>query len=197
MLSFTLHFICAIIVLVGALNWGLVGALNFNLVKYINDATFNNELFEKLVYTLVGVAGLYMLFNRTYYLPFLGKTVMPSSAVKPYEQPSTSAILFPLDIVDKDAKLVVYWAAKPASGNKLLENKLSGPYEAYDDYSNYGVAEVKDGKVTIKIECPQQYSVNKFGVMKKVLPKHMHYRTVHTNGIFSEIRTVDLGGKCK
>lgn len=190
MQSFTVHLICAIIILVGAINWGSIGLFGINLVKSLNDVTFQNTSFEQMIYIIVGLAGLYMMFNRTYYLPFLGKTVMPPSAMQEHQINSNTAKTFELDNLD-DANLVVYWAAKPSTSNEM-----AGPEKAYEDYSNYGVSKVVDGKATIKVECPQQYQVNKFGIMKKVLPKHVHYRTIHSNGIFSEIRTLDVSGSC-
>jgi hypothetical protein len=46
----------AVLVVVGALNWGLVGFANFDLVK----TTFGDmSMFSRVVYGLVGIAGLY------------------------------------------------------------------------------------------------------------------------------------------
>lgn len=47
---------CAILVVVGALNWGLVGAANFDLV-----AAFFGPMsaLSRAVYLLVGLAGVY------------------------------------------------------------------------------------------------------------------------------------------
>lgn len=43
---------------IGALNWGLIGLFQFNLVAWIfGDMT----LASRIVYTLVGVSGLYLL----------------------------------------------------------------------------------------------------------------------------------------
>ncbi len=44
---------CAVLVVIGALNWGLVGAANFDLV-----ATLFGPM-SRVVYLLVGVAGVY------------------------------------------------------------------------------------------------------------------------------------------
>ena len=53
------HWIAAILVFVGALNWGLVGLFDFNLVSWI----FGNwPVVERIVYVLVGLAGIMMLF---------------------------------------------------------------------------------------------------------------------------------------
>jgi uncharacterized membrane protein YuzA (DUF378 family) len=52
----TLDVLAAVLVVVGALNWGLVGAFNFDLV-----ATLFGEgaMLSRLVYVLVGLAGLF------------------------------------------------------------------------------------------------------------------------------------------
>ena len=45
-----------ILIIVGAINWGLIGILNFNLVELIfGDMTF----LARTVYTLVGISGLW------------------------------------------------------------------------------------------------------------------------------------------
>lgn len=53
-----LNIITLVLVIVGALNWGLVGAFNFDLVAAIFgvDSSASN-----LVYILVGLAGIYQL----------------------------------------------------------------------------------------------------------------------------------------
>ena len=51
--------IANILVIVGALNWGLVGILDINLVTMILPA----GMMVKLVYSLVGLSGLLMLMK--------------------------------------------------------------------------------------------------------------------------------------
>jgi len=58
------NIIALILVIVGAVNWGLVGIANVDLVTLI----FGNNLFSgevsvisKIVFILVGIAGLYSL----------------------------------------------------------------------------------------------------------------------------------------
>ena len=53
-----LDWIALILVLVGALNWGLVGLLSFDLVAYLFGAL---SILSLLVYDLVGLAALYMI----------------------------------------------------------------------------------------------------------------------------------------
>jgi uncharacterized membrane protein YuzA (DUF378 family) len=51
--------IAAVLVIVGALNWGLVGIADFNLVA----ALFGTSILASIVYVLVGLAGAYQLFR--------------------------------------------------------------------------------------------------------------------------------------
>ena len=60
-----LDIIALILVIIGAINWGLIGLFNFNLVDIIFGAM---SIVSRIIYTLVGFAGLYsikFLFNRT------------------------------------------------------------------------------------------------------------------------------------
>ncbi|MBW8308366.1 MAG: DUF378 domain-containing protein [Candidatus Paracaedibacteraceae bacterium] len=55
-----LGIICEILLIIGAINWGLVGLFDLNLVNLL----FNfSPLLEKAVYSLVGIAGLYILYR--------------------------------------------------------------------------------------------------------------------------------------
>lgn len=52
-------WIVTVLVIVGAINWGLVGLLDWNLVAKI----FGDGAATKAVYDLVGLAGLYMIYT--------------------------------------------------------------------------------------------------------------------------------------
>jgi uncharacterized protein len=54
-----LNIIAWALVIIGAVNWGLVGAFDFNLVSAIFGS--NTALAARIVYILVGLAGLYCL----------------------------------------------------------------------------------------------------------------------------------------
>ena len=56
-----------ILVIVGALNWLLVGLFKFNLVSMIFGAT---SIVSAIVYTLVGIAGLWLIFFIFAFKPF-------------------------------------------------------------------------------------------------------------------------------
>ena len=53
-----IDWVALILVLVGALNWGLVGFFDFDLVKTIFG---NMTTLTRVVYDLVGLAALYMI----------------------------------------------------------------------------------------------------------------------------------------
>ena len=55
--------IALILIIIGAINWGLIGIFNFNLV----DAIFGTmSVISRIIYALVGISGLWgikLLFN--------------------------------------------------------------------------------------------------------------------------------------
>lgn len=55
-----LDWFAQVLVLLGALNWGLVGAFRLDLVQTILGTS---PALVQLVYILVGLAGLYMLYK--------------------------------------------------------------------------------------------------------------------------------------
>ena len=50
--------IALVLVIIGALNWGLIGAFNFNLVSFLFGT---GTVLSRIIYGLVGVAGLWAL----------------------------------------------------------------------------------------------------------------------------------------
>lgn len=54
----TFDTIALILIIVGAINWGLIGFFGFDLVRIIfGDMT----LISRIIYALVGISGLYAL----------------------------------------------------------------------------------------------------------------------------------------
>jgi uncharacterized membrane protein YuzA (DUF378 family) len=170
------------LLLIGAVNWGAIGAFNFNLVAYLNDHTFNSEVAERFFYIILGIVAIYFLFRQSYYLPFLGETVLPPSAFTLYKQPDANRSL--TIAVDKNASKVIYWAARPEG----VHGAVLDPKSAYGDFSNYGIVAVKDGQVTLEYKYPQAYQVN--SVLS--LPHHVHYRLIYDTGFLSSIKTIFL-----
>ena len=51
----TLQKVCLVLLIIGAINWGLIGLFDFNLVETL----FGTEnVMTRIVYALVGIAGI-------------------------------------------------------------------------------------------------------------------------------------------
>jgi len=48
-----------LLVIIGALNWGLIGLFNFDLVATLFGG--QNALLSRIIYSLIGAAGLYAI----------------------------------------------------------------------------------------------------------------------------------------
>lgn len=60
----SLNLITLILVIVGALNWGLVGIFEFDLVAAVVGKDFGEvNALSRIVYILVAVSGVYQLSN--------------------------------------------------------------------------------------------------------------------------------------
>jgi len=54
----TVDYIALVLVVVGAINWGLVGFFGFGLVRVIfGDMT----MFSRIIYAIIGICGLYAI----------------------------------------------------------------------------------------------------------------------------------------
>lgn len=61
----TVSRIAIILVVIGAINWGLIGLFGFDLVA----AVFGDMSgFSRIIYSLVGLAGIYIAFRLPRYL---------------------------------------------------------------------------------------------------------------------------------
>lgn len=60
----TVHKVCLVFTIIGAINWGLIGFFDFNLVEAL---FMENNTIARIVYSLVGICGLInvgLLFNH-------------------------------------------------------------------------------------------------------------------------------------
>lgn len=55
-----LDWLTCVLVIVGAINWGLVGAFDFDLVDWLFGLT---SALARLIYILIGLSGIYMIFK--------------------------------------------------------------------------------------------------------------------------------------
>lgn len=56
-----IDWISLVLIIIGALNWGLIGLFKFNLVK----AVLGEGAYARTVYSLVGLGGLYAIYLVT------------------------------------------------------------------------------------------------------------------------------------
>lgn len=145
----------------------------------------NESILHKTAAMAVFISGLWIGISRDTYLPFLGRTAIPPTVLKDsaYPQHSNTTIVLNLPHVSNGTK-VVYWGAKPATQVK------SNPMQAYDDFSNAGVAIVVNGKATLRFHCPGQYIVGSL----KTLNRHVHYRVYDRRGLLGPVKTHNV--KC-
>jgi uncharacterized membrane protein YuzA (DUF378 family) len=173
------HKVAMILVIIGAINWGLVGTLRVNLVERL----FGRGLASRAIYILVGIAALSMMFYRDTYLPFLGETVFPCSLLSTQTPPGATRDV--LVYVRPGAK-VLYWATEPTDG-AATPNYL----KAYGGYENAGVAIADDsGRAVLRVREPQPYTVPPFN---RTLSSHIHYRVCGgPAGFIGQVKTLFL-----
>jgi uncharacterized membrane protein YuzA (DUF378 family) len=53
-----IDYVALIIVIIGAINWGLIGFFKFDLVSFLCG---NMSILSRIIYAVVGLAGLYQL----------------------------------------------------------------------------------------------------------------------------------------
>jgi uncharacterized membrane protein YuzA (DUF378 family) len=174
------HKLAMLLVIAGALNWGL-SVYQINIVEIINSYLDNTigtiTHFNKLIYITIAIAGLYLV-NRDNFLPFLGKTFIPTSVIplKTNKFQDDSVI-----IQVKPNSKVIYWAAKKSNQDK------PDVWNAYDDYSNSGVIMADpEGKAVLKLQKGSGYIVPG----GKYIKPHVHYRYERKPGKLSRIETV-------
>ena len=58
-----------VLTIIGGINWGLVGLFSFDLVAFI-FGTGASAMLSRIIYSLVGIAGLWLIFYWVVYNPF-------------------------------------------------------------------------------------------------------------------------------
>ena len=71
--------VAGLLVVVGAVNWGLVGAFNKNLVSSLLGS---GTMAEKVVYIVIGIAGIMKLVSCFITCPLAKKCDAPSTETK-------------------------------------------------------------------------------------------------------------------
>jgi uncharacterized membrane protein YuzA (DUF378 family) len=175
------HMVIMGLILIGGLNW-LSTAFGYNLVEMLNNTInqfFNSNIpIDKIIYVIGGLCAVHIMFKLDTWLPFLGKTILPDNLI-PLSVPHNTDTIVKVKV--KPNSKVIYWAALPRGKNPTVE-------EAYDDYSNSGVAiSDSEGNVNLLILEGTSYKVPSGSIIKK----HIHYRELDQEyGFLGEVKTV-------
>ena len=150
----------------------------YNPSKFLTQ----NKIINLIVILIVVASIIYNLFNRNFYLSFLGCTVYPCGSLAekiPSNADKTVTVHVPPNVN------VIYWASEPS--NPELQ-PIADPWEAYANYDNSGVVKADStGKAVLRIRSPSSYNV---GLFNKTLKTHIHYRICKHPGMLSDIKTV-------
>lgn len=174
-----LYMIVIILILVGSVNWFSIAVTGQDLVRLVLAPRF-----VRIVYGIVGIAGLALLFNRDIYLPFLGETLVPAAAL---EQRVPQNANDQVTVTTTPGSKVLYWTTEP---NPTQGKELATWDVAYGGYENSGVA-VADtsGKAILRFRGPPQpYKVP----MKGRLDPHVHFRVTDSNGFMGRVQSLFL-----
>jgi uncharacterized membrane protein YuzA (DUF378 family) len=178
-----MHMFFMSLVIIGSINWG-AHAVGYNIVdilsRKINNIFNSNLPINKIIYLIVGIAGVWLASKRTTWLPFLGKSVLPENLVplKQNNKPDTVIQISTLPNVK-----IAYWAA-------LNKGDTTDVTTAYGNYENSGVVMSDgEGNASLAIMNGTGYTLPS-GV---VLNKHIHYRIIglpDADGMMGKIETV-------
>ncbi|VBB17716.1 hypothetical protein YASMINEVIRUS_179 [Yasminevirus sp. GU-2018] len=169
-----LHIVAIILILLGAVNTTTC-LFDVNLVQGLGNYTHDSV--SSALYVLIGLSVLYIMFDRSTYLPFLGESVFPCHILAPRTPVGADQ---QVKIKTRPNTKIVYWAAEPD------KNSDRGYQEAYKSYQNSGVV-VSDrkGVAVLQVKKPSGYKVpfSKLGA-------HIHYRECVNKNMLNEVKTV-------
>lgn len=180
-----LELLAKLFLIIGGINYLFIGLTDgdINIFDYLGNHTIINA-----IYLIIGLSSLYFILNRDYYLPFLGHTVVPIVSNKNFENVKNIKLSnLPPNVV------VLAWGSKESS--QIYED----PFKAYGDYENTVISRSDaNGNAVVQLPCPSSYYVNKFGILKHKLKRHIHYRyeIPKYKGLFSRVYTKYLDENC-
>ena len=65
-----LDYIVLVLVIIGAVNWGLVGFFGLDLVAFLFGSM---SILSRIVYAVIGICGLYAIFCGLYAISYCGR----------------------------------------------------------------------------------------------------------------------------
>jgi uncharacterized membrane protein YuzA (DUF378 family) len=171
------HMIIIILVLAGALNWLTIGLFGVDVVR-LGLAPRH----ARWIYIVIGAAALFLVLRRDIYLPFLGETVLPGSALTIKTPQNANE---QVSIKTLPSTKVVYWAAEPDPNQGT---DVPDWTQAYSEFENSGVAlSDKSGNAILRFRGPPQ--TYKVPVMGK-LESHVHFRVCDPTGMMGPVQTM-------
>ena len=175
-----LHFISAVLLTIGALNWGTIGLLGKNFIAQLFS---EQRMIATFIYIVIGLAGLYLILERDLYLPFLSQGILPCNLLQ-VSPPDNWETRVPVEVPPN--AFVVYWAAE-----KRISPVMLTAEQAYNGFTNSGVALADaNGNAVLHLRNPQSYTVSTFGLFNQTLEPHVHYRVCSRgSGKLSEVKT--------
>lgn len=174
-----MRFTAHIIIMACALCF--VGHLGgYNPTRYVMKYKFVSFL----VILSVVASILYYIFNRNFYLPFLGWAVYPCGSLAekvPLNADTSVTVTVPPNVN------VIYWASEPTDAET---QPISNPWDAYANYENSGVVRAdQSGNAVLRFRSPSSYNV---GLLNKTLKRHVHYRVCKHPGMLSDVKTINV-----
>jgi uncharacterized membrane protein YuzA (DUF378 family) len=170
-----LRMLGMIILIIAGLNCGSSALFQYNFINELGKP------YSTVIYALIGLVALLFMFDRDFYLSFLGRCASPCSSMT-LKTPENASLSVSVR-VPPNVK-VVYWGAEPN------DTTVNNPWDAYASYENSGVVLAdENGLATLLVRPPANYQV---GAFNTTLRKHIHYRYCENNGMMSPIYTVKL-----
>jgi uncharacterized membrane protein YuzA (DUF378 family) len=167
--------VAMVLLVIGALNWFFLAVANMNVLEMMVGKSI-----ASILYVLVGISSFAIMFDRDTYLPFLGPSLTPCSALQNREPPGATK---EVKIIVPANRKIIYWAAEPASESL---KSLNSAMEAYQKFDNAGVATANaDGIAILKVREPQSYKVPFMGKLES----HVHYRVCGESGFMGRVQT--------
>ena len=161
-----------ILIIFGAVHCGTIGFIRLNLINYLTNAILDIPYINRYIYMCIGIAAIRLVFKKDYYLPFLGKTMLPCSTLS-LKTPANASIA--TTIKTKPNVNVIYWVIDNEDDMEVRDR----PWKVYDIYSNSGVAlSDNNGYAVLKVRSPNSSK------------SHINYRVCTSGGMLSMIKTI-------
>ena len=177
-----LHITLVVIILIGAINWGLIGLFDYDLVKEIGSlfGTQAQDDVSRFIYLLVAISAIILMLQKDTFLPFLGTASMPQPIAE--YLPIGNLTSKTVKNLPPNVK-VIYWASLPS------DTVFSNPQDAYDNYRNQGVTTSdNNGVAVLQVLKPSSYKVP----IRGKLEPHIHYRYWTEAGFTSKVHTIKM-----